>query len=160
MTDLTYTLRGDVRRANVATLGSGESGNVKKIAVSKSVTARANGDTLKLVRMPTRARIHGDSLVSWDDLASSGTPTMDIGVASVDGNITSDPDALLAGLAVSTGAGTNKLVSDHANYGKMLWELAGLSSDPGGELDIYASFVDAATNVTGDVTLEVEYTLD
>jgi hypothetical protein len=42
----------------------------------------------------------------------------------------------------------------------MLWELAGLAADPGGELDIYASFVDAVTNVTGDVTLEVEYTLD
>jgi hypothetical protein len=109
--------------------------------------------------MPSNARIHGDSLVSFDDLASSGAPTMDIGVGSVDANITSDPDALLAGVDV-TSAGTAALISNHANYGKMLWELAGLAADPGGELDIYASFVDAVTNVTGDVTLEVEYTLD
>ena len=159
MADLDYTLRSDIRRDNVATIGSGEAGNTKKVATTKSVTARSDGDTLKLLTLPSNARIHGDSLVSWDDLASSGSPTMDIGIGSVDSNLTSDPDALLNGLDV-TGAGTNKLVSDHANYGKKLWELAGLSSDPGGEIDIYASFVDAATNVTGDVTLEVEYTLD
>lgn len=159
MTDTSYTLRADVRRKSVATIGVGEAGNVKKVATSKSVTARSDGDTMKLLTLPSTARIHGDSLVSWDDLASSGAPTMDVGVGSVDSNITSDPDALLAGLDV-TSAGTNALVSDHADYGKMLWELAGLSEDPSGELDIYVSFVDAATNVTGDVTLEVEYTLD
>lgn len=159
MTDLTYTLKSDVRRKSPAVIGPGEAGNVKKVATSKSVTARSANDTMKLLTLPADARIHGDSLVSWDDLASTGAPTMDIGVAPVDSNITADPDALLAGLDV-TAAGTNKLVSDHANYGKMLWEIAGLSENPGGALDIYASFVDAATNVTGDVTLEVEYTLD
>lgn len=159
MTDLTYTLRADVRRQSVATIGQGEAGNVKAVAVSKSVTARTAGDTMKMLRMPSNARIHRSSQVAWDDLASAGAPTMDVGVGSVDSNITSDPDALLNGLDV-TGAGTNNLVSDHADYGKPLWELAGLSSDPGGELDIYVSFVDAATNVTGDVTLEVYYTLD
>lgn len=159
MTDLTYTLKADVRRDTVATLGAGEAGNSKIVGATKSVTARADGDTMKMVRMPSAARISRNSHVAWDDLASTGSPTMDVGVGSVDSNITSDPDALLAGLDV-TSAGTSALVTDHANYGKPLWELAGLSTDPGGELDIYFSFVDAATNVTGDVSIEVVYTLD
>lgn len=159
MTDVNYTLRSTVHRANVATVAQGEAGNVKKIACSKSVTARSANDTMKAIRMPSNARIHGDSLISWDDLASSGSPTLDVGIGPVDSNMTADADALRNGLDI-TSAGTAKLVADHADYGKMLWELAGLSEDPSGELDIYFSFVDAATNVTGDVTLEVEYTLD
>jgi hypothetical protein len=159
MTDLSYTLKADVRRANPNTLGQGEAGNLKYVSASKSVTARSDGDTLKFLRLPSNARISGQSELHNDDLASTGAPTIDIGVGSVDSNITSDPDAINNGLDAAT-AGTNKVIADHANYGKRLWELAGLSEDPKGELDVYVSFVDAATNVTGDVTLEVYYTLD
>lgn len=159
MTDVAYDLRSDVRRANEAIIGQGEAGNQKVVYASKSVTARADGDTLKMLRVPSNARIGAGSTVYWDDLETTNSPTMDVGVGSVDNNITSDPDALLAGLDV-TSAGSSALIADHANYGKQLWELAGLSEDPNGPLDIYFSFVDAATDTTGDVTLKLEYTLD
>lgn len=161
MSDLTYTLKADVRRNAVATIGAGEAGNLKVIAATKSVTARTQNDTMKMLRLPSNARISGLSHVAFDDLETTTTnATMDIGVASVDSNVTSDPDALNNGLAISA-AGTAKVIADHANYGKQLWEfVSGVTSDPGGELDIYVSFVDAATNATGDVTLEIAYTLD
>ena len=53
------------------------------------------------------------------------------------------------------------MIKDHANYGKQAWEyVSGLTADPSGFLDIYVSFVDANTNATGDVTLEVVYSVD
>lgn len=161
MTDLSYTLKADVRRNALATIGQGEAGNLKVIAATKSVTARTAGNTMKMVRLPSNARISGLSHVAWDDLASTGSPTLDIGVAPVDSNITADPDALNDGLDVATSAGIAKVIKDHANYGKQLWQFVnGVTTDPGGELDIYVSFVDANTNATGDVTLEIAYTLD
>lgn len=165
MSDVAYTLAADVRRkAYDAVVGPGEGANLKYLAATKSVTARTAGHTMKMVRLPSNARISGLSKVSWDDIASTGSPTLDIGVAPVDDPrnlITADPDALTDGLDLATAAGTALMVKDHANYGKQLWEyVAGLTSDPGGLLDIYVSFVDANTNVTGDVTLEVLFYFD
>jgi len=159
MVDLVYTLTADFRRDTVATLGKGDAGNTKTVAASKSVTARTANDTMKMMRVPSNARMHSSSFVHWDDLDSAGSPTMDVGVAPVDSNFTADPNALLDALDI-TSAGTNILISNHANYGKRIWEQAGLATDPGGELDIYVSFVDASTNITGDVTIELTYTLD
>lgn len=159
---VTYTLKATVRRAaDDVVIGKGDSGNLKVVAATKSVTSRTQNDTMKMLRLPSNARISGLSHAAWDDIASSGSPTLDIGVGAVLGNITDDPDALNDGLDVATAAGTAKVVKDHANYGKQLWEYVnGQTTDPGGELDIYVSFVDAATNATGDVTLEIAYTLD
>lgn len=165
MSSITYTLKADQRRNAADTVpGKGEAANVKCIVVTKSVTARTQNDTMKMVRLPSNARILGTSTVHWDDLASSGTPTMDIGVApAVDPTniVTADADALNDGLAISVSASSAAVIKDHANYGKQLWEhVAGLTADPAMQLDIYVSFVDAATNATGDVTMQVFYTLD
>lgn len=159
MVDIVYTLKAIFRRNTVAVLGKGDAGNAKVVAASKSVTARADGDTMKMIRVPSTARLASSSFIHWDDLDSAGAPTMDVGVAPVDSNFVADPDALLAGLDI-TAAGSNVLISNHANYGKPLWEQAGLATDPGGQIDIFVSFVDATTNITGDVTLEITYTLD
>lgn len=165
MADVTYTLKATVRRAAADAIpGKGDGPNLKFMTVTRSVTARTANDTLKLARLPSNARLHGISRVHWDDIASSGAPTMDIGIApvnDVNGAITADPDALNDGLDVAGGASNAAMIKDHANYGKMLWEhVSGLTADPGGLMDIYASFVDANTNVTGDVTAEIAYTVD
>lgn len=162
MPDVSYTLKSTVRRnAADAVPGKGEAANLKVLTATRSATARTANDTLKFVRLPSTARIHGLSRLSWDDLASTGSPTLDMGVGSVDSNITSDPDALNDGLDLATATGNVALIKDHANYGKQLWEyVSGLTADPGGMLDIYGSFVDANTNTTGDVTLEVVFSFD
>ena len=165
MSDVTYKLQADIRRkAADAVPGPGEGANLKYLCATKSVTARTANDTMKLVRLPSNARIAGNSKVSWDDIASTGAPTLDIGVAPVNDAknlVTADADALTDGLDIAAAAGTALMVKDHANYGKQLWEyVAGLTADPGCLMDIYASFVDANTNVTGDVTAEVFFYFD
>lgn len=162
MADIAYTLKATVRRAAAdAVPGKGDGPNLKVVTATKSATGRTANDTLFFMRLPSNARIHGLSHVAWDDIASSGAPTLDLGFAPVGSNFTADPDALNDGLDVAGGAGTAKLVKDHANYGKMAWEfISGLTADPGGQVDLYGSFVDANTNVTGDVTVEVAFTVD
>lgn len=165
MSDVTYTLTGTVRRnAADAVVGRGDSGMLKSVVTTKSVTARSANDTMKMLRLPSHARISGLSKVYWDDLASSGAPTLDIGVAPVGDSanaITADPDALNDGLDIAAAAGSAALIKDHANYGKQLWEyVSGLTSDPACQMDVYVSFVDAATNATGDVTTEVVFSID
>ena len=159
MSSVAFTLKAAIRRnAADAIPGPGEGTNLKYLCATKPVTARTAGQTMKMVTLPSSARLAGGSLISWDDLETSTTSsTMDAGIAanSDDANTyTADPDALNDGLAISA-AGTAKLIKDHANYGKALWELFGLTSDPKILLDIYVSFVDANTNATGDVTAEV-----
>lgn len=167
MSDVNYTLKADIRRnAADAVPGPGEGPNLKVLIATKSVTARTANQTMRMVRLASNTRLAGLSRVSWDDLANTGAPTLDIGIAPVDdaaNKVTADPDALNDGIDTATSAtgGTAAMIKDHANYGKRLWEyVAGLTEDPNCMMDIYVSFVDANTNVTGDVTLEVYFYCD
>lgn len=108
-------------------------------------------------RIPTYARISNLSEISLDDLASTGSPTVDFGFKAVDGNITTDDDAINDGIDAATAAVGTKLIKDHANAGKMVWEILGLSADPGGLVDVTGTIKDAATNTGGTVTLTLVY---
>lgn len=134
-------------------------GNFVDVTVSVAAAASA-GSVYTMYRLPTSARIHGFSRVAFDDLASSGSPTLDFGFKAVDANFTTDPDALNDGVDVATAAGTANLIKDHANYGKKVWEILGLSEDPTGFADVIISILDAATNDGGDVTLSLMYSED
>ena len=95
-------------------------------------------------------------------MTTTGAATLDIGLGSVDSNITSDPDALSNGHDV-TGTGAASLAAlVRAEVGKPAWDFVnGQTSDPGGELDIYFSIVDAATaGLTGTVSVEIYGYLD
>lgn len=161
MADVTYTAKATVRRDNdEPVLGKGESGNAKVLTTTVEVATGATGSTYKIARIPSNARIAGLSQIYWDDLATSGSPDIDFGLASVGSNITSDPDALNDGLDASA-TGTSALVKDRANYGKQAWEFVnGQSADPKGELDVYMTTTTAAINQAGTVTVDLVYTLD
>lgn len=123
-----------------------------------AVAAAASANSVyTFFRVPTSARIHGLSEVSLDDLASTGAPTLDFGFAAVDSNFTTDDDALNDGIDAATAASGTKLIKDLANYGKTVWELLGLSEDPGGLADVIGTIKDAATNTGGDVTVTLVY---
>jgi hypothetical protein len=125
------------------------------------VGAGATAGTLyTFARVPTSARINGLSRYAHDDLASSGAPTIDFGFAPVDANFTADDDCLNDGIDVATAAGTGNLFKDIANHGKLVWEIIGLSADPGGLADLTGVIRDAATNTGGTVTLNLVYTMD
>ena len=158
MADLTYTNDATERKAGDKLVpGKGDAQSVKALVCSTiELAASASGTTVFLGRVPSNARILPTGLIANDDLATSGTPTLDIGFGSVDSNITSDPDALNNGLALSSATNTTTVMADAANAGKRAWEFVnGQSTDPGGELDVYASVKDAATTATGTVTVEI-----
>lgn len=152
------------RRSGVAEAhGHGGAGDVKCVpftfevgsADSATSTYTIDGD------FPSNARILGKSFLAWDDLASAGSPTLDIGVKSGTASVTADADALNDGLDAATATTTTPLVKDKANYGKRLWEFVnGVSTEPAGTLKIYISLLDADVNVGGTVSGEVYYTLD
>ena len=161
MADVTYTQKATVRRdAASAVPGKGDAANTKLVTSTVEVSTGATGSTVKIARVPAGARISGLSTIYWDALATSGSPDIDFGFASVNSNITSDPDALNDGLDASA-TGSSALVKDRANYGKKAYEYVnGQSTNPGGELDLYMTTTTAATNAVGTVTVDLVYTLD
>ena len=162
MADITYSGVATERRAQGGIVyGKGDAANVKEVAATKSIpSGTAAGSTFKFVRIPANARISGLSEVHWDDLDNSNDTMLSVGLASVDSNITSDDDALTSSLDTSS-AGSANLIGDHANFGKRAWEhVSGQSTDPSGSLDLYITTKDHATDVTGDVSVIVQYTLD
>lgn len=123
--------------------------------------AAAAGTEYVMARLPAEARIHGLSIVRFDDLASTGSPTIDFGLKAVDGNVTSDDDALNDGVDVAAAAGSAQLVKDHANYGKRAWEYVnGQTTSPGGFLDVIVTTKDAACNTGGTITMCLVYSVD
>lgn len=123
-------------------------------------TGATAGTQIVFARIPTNARIHGLSQISWDDCATTGSPTLDLGFKAVDSNFTTDTDALNDGLTLETATTAAKVIKDHKDSGKKVWELLGLSSDPGGLADVIGTTADASTNQTGDVTLTLVYSVD
>ena len=161
MADISYTSKATERKASPGVVfGKGDAGNIKILTSTIELASTSQNGTVKFGRIPSNARISLHSDVHWDDLATSGLPTLDIGLASVDSNVTSDADALNDGLDV-TSASSSRIVKDLANIGKRAWEfVSGQTTDPGGELDVYGSIVDAGTNQTGTISLELLYTVD
>lgn len=139
-------------------------GRVRAALDTVEVSAAASvASTYRMHRLPSNARIMPGSKVMFDDLASSGSPLIDIGVQSITGksDITADPDALNDGIDVAGAAGEAALVKDIANWGLPLWDYVnGVTADPGVLLDIYISITDAATNTGGTITSLVIYTVD
>lgn len=138
-------------------VGHGLGGNVKGWSRTIEITAAAEvNSTYVMGYIPANARILGQSEIAWDDVASSGAPTLDIGLAAVDGNITSDPDALNDGLDCAGGAGSARVVKNIANYGKKAWQYVnGQTTEPKGDLAVYVTLADAAANTGGTVTVEL-----
>jgi len=140
-------------------------GRVRVWCETVEVTAAAtDSSTYHMARLPSNARILGASNFSADDLASSGSPTADIGCYPVNSEFTADPDAINDGIDVTATAIVNRrlpAVKDAANVGKRLWEfISGVSTDPKCEIDVKIAIVDADTNTGGTMTLELYYTLD
>lgn len=163
MADLTYTNTATERRSSPGiTPGKGDANSVKVlVSATVELAASASGTTVKLGRIPSNARIMANGFIYNDDLATTGSPTLDIGLASVDSNVTSDPDAINNGIALSSATTTTTVLADPANAGLPAWDLVnGVTSDPGGELDVYGSVADASTTTTGTITVEILGYLD
>lgn len=153
--NLTSTRRGI---AGVPT--HGDASNVIRIPCQQTIGAADSAtSTYTICQVPHNARLGGSAY--WDDLASSGAPTLDFGLRSGTNTIVADPDALSDGHDAATINHAGRGIVKPANRGKYAWELAGASADPGqGTYTVYVSLVDADVNVGGNLVVEVEYTLD
>lgn len=157
--------------SQVATLRSVQSQNTYQVhsalglnvlTATVEVTAAASANSVyEMMRIPANARIVYPSTLAFDDLASSGSPTLDIGLRAVDSNITTDADALNDGINCSSDAGTANVVKDIANYGKKAWEyVSGQTASPGGLLEVIVSLVDADANTGGTLTMTLYYVME
>lgn len=147
-----------------ATAGKGEGGSLKTVFKTVEVSASASaGSTYDFGKIPSNARISGRSQLYWDDLTTANSPTLDMGLSPVNGNITADDDALNDGLDVSAAGTGSALLKNLDRVGQPAWDLVnGQTSDPGGELTVLGTLKD--TDLTsgggGTVVLELAYTLD
>lgn len=125
--------------------------------------ADSANSTYLMARLPSNALILPQSNVYWDDLTTTGSPTVDVGVYNMSGksDFTDDPDALSNGHDV-TGAGSASLITAAAgisNYGIPLWDhIASVTSDPKTDVDIKLKLVDAAVVGGGSMSVVILYT--
>lgn len=157
------TVYATVRRAMQLVVGKGD-GNTLRAPGARAIelAAAASGTIVDFkLRVPLNARVDALSRLYHDDLATSGSPTLDLGFYAVDGNFTTDDDALNDGIAVSAvmTASTQTIgvpvIKDFANAGKYVWEfISGATANTGGFADVKGVVRDAATNATGTVTLD------
>jgi len=162
MADLTFTNEATERKGSSNLVaGKGDAHNLKVLLCSTvELAASASGVTVDFGDIPANARIVAASRIYNDDLATSGSPTLDLGLGSVDSNVTSDPDALTNGIAIDA-AGSDALAITIADAGKRAWEFVnGQTVDPKGQLTVYGSVKDAPTTQTGTVTVELYGYLD
>jgi hypothetical protein len=103
----TATLRSNLTQGNPQVRSSVLGANIVTATVEVSAAASANS-IYTMMRIPSAARIVFPSTLAFDDLASSGSPTLDIGLKAVNANVTTDPDALNDGINCYTAASTAK----------------------------------------------------
>lgn len=149
------------RSATDLSVGKGESCAVKNLTATIELAAASSGDTIDFGYIPSNARLLASSRIYKDDLATSGSPTLDVGLIAVDGNITSDVDAINDGIALSDTTTEVTFLKDFTNAGLPAWDFVnGQTTDPGGSLLVRGVVKDAATTATGTVTVDLYYILD
>jgi hypothetical protein len=122
--------------------------------------------TYHMARLASNIRLLGASRIWWDDLASAGSPTLDIGLFNPSGfsGITNDDDAINVDLDAATvnSAGISLVkAASLEKFGLRLWELVnGQTTDPQQPLDVFITLKDADVNVGGTIMCEFIYTYE
>lgn len=139
---------------------NGYAKNLKYVAATIEVTAAASvSSTYKIARVPSGARLASSGRLYWDDMATSGSPVMDVGMSGE--SFTLDDNVLNDGLDLATANVIGiPIIKDKANYGKRLWEIAGLAADPREIWTLQAEIKGAAVIAGGTLTAEVVYSTD
>lgn len=161
------TVSATVRRAVNAIIGKGDAGTLRTLGVRTiELAPSASGTIIDFkLRVSLNDRIDATSTIYYDDLSTTGAPTLDLGFYPVDGNFTADDDALNDGLTLATALTyptRAPLVKDIANTGKQVWEfISGATKDTGGFADVKGIVRDAATaGLTASVVLDMKIYTD
>ena len=130
-------------------------------------TLTADADFARLCRVPTNARLI--NFTTWNDTLDGGSSlVIDMGVyeSGADTVVSSDciVDGSTAFQTASLAQGIEHVglvAADLTNLGKPLWEVAGVSADPGGTYDICMTAQAAAgSDATGTVSFRILYAVD
>lgn len=116
------------------------------------------GYEIVFARVPTSARINGLSRI-YNDALGAGV-TLSVGLKNVGGNFTSSTTALSTAFTVAAANVIGTLpFTDHVSAGQFVWQLLGLTADPGGFADVCGYTAGATTTASAqDVTLTLAYT--
>lgn len=141
-----------------------KSAGVAKVAKSAATVSatQASGDTIRLVRVPSNARIDA-VLLSTGDATTAGAINIGVWQTADNGGAVVDADLFASALAL-TGGPFNR--SDqtwesgeytHAESCKPLWEVLGLSADSNRDYDIVAEVSTTGNGMDTTIALEVHY---
>jgi hypothetical protein len=144
-----------------------------KVVTSGSVVALASSSTdatYQFCRVPSNAKI----VDIFFESAAQAAGTMDIGAYYATDGLGGKPTALLAAAAIDqdffatllalTGAFARTSIINESGTNtpakrvQPLWQALGLTTDPGGEIDICGTVVTAITTGTGSMGMTVLYT--
>lgn len=135
-----------------------------EVRLIKSLIAVTNGDSSGsryfVGSVPTNAKMNPGGSLYYS--AITGVATAKMGFYYPNGGAAINDAALMTGQSlaaagsVSLAAAAGSGVATPANMEKFVWQLAGLASDPGGELDIVLTTAAAAT-ADGSIYAELSY---
>ncbi|ODT88110.1 hypothetical protein [Phenylobacterium sp. SCN 70-31] len=154
--DLVGTVLASGAGPNPKGVSSARKGGSDKVFIRDTlelVTAFAQNDRILLGMVAADAVLDPILSVIWfDDLGGAGL-TMDVGGA---GSSAGPENALVGGQDVTTAAGSCSALKsvNISDYWKPLWQLYGLSANPGGMLPVYAK-IKGADPGTGTVTWQL-----
>jgi hypothetical protein len=102
---------------------------------------------------------------SSDDLATTGSPTLSIGLFGENGSLSDlgysdDDDCIRSGIALSSANSSTRLIGDIANVNKPVWQLisgVSLSKPVRGPLRVKGTLVAADCDTGGTLLLELVY---
>jgi hypothetical protein len=130
-----------------------------------TATSAASDDTsstYRLVAVPSNCIVRG---VYYSTAAQGGSAAVDIGVFrdTLSGGAVVDADFFASALGTATALARTDCTYESAVYTaakrvQPLWQAAGLSADPGGELDIVVSVQATVANAVA-MSLEVQYVM-
>ncbi|MBS4046566.1 MAG: hypothetical protein KG075_09520 [Alphaproteobacteria bacterium] len=137
-------------------------GRVAKSAATVSAT-QASGDTIRLVRVPSNARIDA-VLLTTADATTAGAINIGVWQTSENGGAVVDADLFASALALTGGPFTRSdqtFESGEYTYAETclpLWQVLGLTTDPKRDYDIVAQVSTTGDGMGTVMVLEVHYT--
>lgn len=136
--------------------------NAKSVATVSAT--QASGDTIRLVRVPSNARID-DVLLTTADATTAGNINIGIWQTAENGGAVVDADLFASALALTGGPFTRSsqlYESGEFTYAESclpLWQVLGLSADPNREYDVVAQVSTTFDAAGTTMVLEVLYSV-
>jgi len=154
-----------VATPKVATSSNESAGTLIEASSEATVSAtQTSGDTIRLVRVPSNARI-SQVLLSTADATTAGAINIGVYQTADNGGAVVDADLFASALALTGGPFNNSdqtFESGEYTYAESalpLWEVLGLSADSNREYDIVATVSTTGNGMGTSMALKVRYVI-